>query len=188
MQLPDEAIEVMAQHALDPISPETAIVVIPGGGAPSRVDEEATAFGRYVCARAAEFRSQALLGCRPDHIPKVIAETNRCEGLMLPFFDPVRLSLRGNYVKFTDEMEQALSPQRHLDKLNAPLVVAYGTFETPEFQRQSRDFAAAVKAAGKPVELIVGDNYCHTELLETLCNPYGLLGAAILELMGLRGS
>src|SRR5262249_46704601 len=35
----------------------------------------------------------------------------------------------------------------------APITVTYGTLETPDFQRQSRDFAAAVKAAGKPVRL-----------------------------------
>ena len=64
---------------------------------------------------------------------------------------PVRLSKRSSYVKFTDEMEQAMSSQRHLDKLRAPMIVTYGTNETPEFQRQNRDFAAAVKAAGKPV-------------------------------------
>ena len=50
-------------------------------------------------------------------------------------------------------MVEALSPQRHLDRLSAPIVVAYGTFETPDFQRQTRDFAAAVKAAGKPASL-----------------------------------
>jgi arylformamidase len=88
-------------------------------------------------------------------------------------------------VKFTDEMVEALSPLRHLDQLRAPLIVAYGTYETPEFQRQARAFAAAAHAAGKPVELIVGDNYSHMELPETLCNPYGLLGAAVLDQMGL---
>src|SRR5580704_9720891 len=31
----------------------------------------------------------------------------------------------------------ALSPMRHLDRLHAPVVVAYGTCETPEFQRQN---------------------------------------------------
>jgi len=98
---------------------------------------------------------------------------------------PVRLSHRSSYVKFTDEMVAALSPQRHLDKLCAPLIVAYGTYETPEFQRQARDFAAAVRAAGKPVELLVGENYSHLELPETLCSPYGLLGAAVLEQMRL---
>jgi arylformamidase len=98
---------------------------------------------------------------------------------------PVRLTARANYVKFTDDMVDKLSPVRHLDRLRAPLTVSYGTYETPEFQRQGRDFAAAMQTAGKPVELIVGDNYCHTELLETLCNPYGLLGAAVLKQMGL---
>ena len=82
-------------------------------------------------------------------------------------------------------MELALSPQRHLDKLRAPLIVAYGTFETPEFQRQSRDFAAAVKAAGKPVQLLVGEGYNHFEMYETLANPYGVLGRAVLEQMQL---
>ena len=98
---------------------------------------------------------------------------------------PVRLSARANYVKFTDAMVEELSPIRHLDRLRAPLIVSYGTYETPEFQRQAREFAAAVQSAGKPVDLIIGDNYSHTELLETLCNPYGQLGAAVLEQMGL---
>jgi len=98
---------------------------------------------------------------------------------------PVRLSKRSKYVNFTDEIEQALSSQRHLDKLNAPIIVAYGTQETPEFQRQGRDFAAAVKAAGKPVELIVGEGFNHFELQETLGNPYGVAGRAALKLMNL---
>ena len=109
-----------------------------------------------------------------------------CSGM----FDlkPVRLSSRSGYVAFTDEMEQALSPQRHLDKLTAPIVVAHGTLETPEFQRQSRDFAAAVRAAGKRVELLVGDGYNHFELYETLANPYGLLGRAVLAQMNLSAA
>jgi arylformamidase len=98
---------------------------------------------------------------------------------------PVRLSKRSKYVAFTDEMEQKLSAMRHLDKLNTPLILTYGTYETPEFQRQSRDFAAAVKAAGKPVELLVGEGYNHFEMLETLANPYGLLGRAVLTQMKL---
>ena len=99
---------------------------------------------------------------------------------------PVRLSKRSAYVAFDDVCVEALSPIRHLDQLHAPVVVAYGTCETPEFQRQNREFAAAVAAAGKPVRLLVGEHYNHFELPETLGNPYGLLGRAALELMGLR--
>jgi len=107
--------------------------------------------------------------------------------LMSGMYDlkPVRLSKRSAYVKFTDEMEQALSTQRHLGKLNAPIIVSHGTLESPEFQRQARDFVAAVKAAGKPVELIVGEGYNHFEMPETFGNPYGLLGRAALEQMKL---
>ena len=62
---------------------------------------------------------------------------------------------------------------------------AYGTYETPEFQRQSRDFAAALKVAGKPVTLLVGEGYNHFEMPETFASPYGLLGRAVLEQMKL---
>ena len=99
---------------------------------------------------------------------------------------PVRLSARSNYVKFTDEAEETLSSQRHLDKLMAPVALVYGTAETPEFQRQSRDFAAAVKAAGKPVTLSVMEGYNHFEVSEQLANPYSLFGRAVLEQMKLR--
>jgi arylformamidase len=91
----------------------------------------------------------------------------------------VRLSKRSSYVKFTDEMEQTMSSQRQLDQLRAPIVVTYGTNETPEFQRQNRDFAAAVKAAGKPVELVEAPNFNHFEIAESLGNPYGPNGAAL---------
>jgi arylformamidase len=98
---------------------------------------------------------------------------------------PVRLSKRSAYVKFTDEVEDKLSAQRHLDKLVAPVRLIYGTLETPEFQRQSRDFAAAVQAAGKPVTLSVMDSCNHFEVMEQLGNPYSLFGRAVLEQMRL---
>ncbi len=99
---------------------------------------------------------------------------------------PVRLSKRSNYVNFDDETEEALSAQRHIDKINMPLIIAYGTLESPEFQRQSRDFAAAVKAAGKPVKLIVGEGFNHFEIQETMGNPFGLGGRAALSMMKLK--
>ena len=98
---------------------------------------------------------------------------------------PARLSARSNYIKFDDDMEQALSSIRHIELLRAPITVTYGTFETPEFQRQSRDFAAAVKAAGKPVELLEAPDFNHFEMCESFGNPYGPNGLAALKLMKL---
>jgi arylformamidase len=98
---------------------------------------------------------------------------------------PVRLSSRSSYIKFDDAMEDAMSSQRHIANLRAPIVVMYGTNETPEFQRQNREFAAAVKAAGKPVTLTVLPNHNHYEVQQTMASPYGWGGRAALALMGL---
>ena len=96
-----------------------------------------------------------------------------------------RLSARSRYVKFTDAIEEELSAQRHLDKVHMPLVLVHGTLETPDFQRQSRDFHAAVRAAGKPVDLIVAKGHNHFEIGESLGNPYGVMGRAAMEMMKL---
>jgi arylformamidase len=131
-----------------------------------------------------------LAGCVVTHdwakegLPRDILKTALLSSGMYDL-KPVRLSKRSKYVNFTDAMESELSAIRHLDRLHAPLVLTYGTYETPEFKRQTRDFAAAVKAAGKPVELLVAEGYNHFEMLETLANPYGLLGRALLGQMGL---
>ena len=98
---------------------------------------------------------------------------------------PVRLSQRGQYIKFDDDMENKMSSLRHLDLLRAPVVATYGSNETPDFQRQNRDFVAAVKAAGKPAEIIEAKNYNHFEMNESLANPYGPNGRAALAMMNL---
>jgi arylformamidase len=124
-------------------------------------------------------------GWREEGLPE-----NFCKGALLLSgmydLEPVPLSKRSAYVKFTDAMVEKLSSQRHLGGLHTPLVLAYGSCETPEFQRQTRDFFAAVQRLGKPAELIVGEAYNHFELLETLANPYGLTGRAMLRQMGLE--
>ena len=98
---------------------------------------------------------------------------------------PVRLSARSKYVNFSDDMVEQLSSIRHIDRLHCPIVVAYGDCESPEFQRQNKEFAQAVEKAGKKVKLIVARGYNHFEIAETLANPFGVLGRAALKLMGI---
>ena len=113
----------------------------------------------------------------------VIKGATLCSGMY--DLKPARLSARSSYVKFTDAVEDALSAQRHLDRINCPVTLVHGTLETPEFQRQSRDFAAVLRAAGKPVQLVVAPDYNHFEVGETLNNPYGFFGRAALAMMRL---
>ena len=44
--LPDEAVDILVERGTHPVSPLTQIIMVPGGGAIARVDEDATAFGQ----------------------------------------------------------------------------------------------------------------------------------------------
>ena len=136
--------------------------------------------GGHLCGVALVTDWQKDFGLPPDMVTGGL--------LMSGIYDlkPARLSgTRSAYIKFDDDMEQSLSSIRHIDLLRMPITVTYGTYETPEFQRQARDFADAVKAAGKPVELIEAPNFNHFEMCESLGNPYGPNGLAALKLMKL---
>ena len=90
---------------------------------------------------------------------------------------PVRLSKRSDYVAFTDESEEKLSSQRRLDRLNCPVIVAYGTFETPEFQRQNREFAGGGEGGRQAGHACWSrEGYNHFEIAEAIGNPLSLLG------------
>jgi arylformamidase len=94
---------------------------------------------------------------------------------------PVLLSARSSYVKLDKVEEDALSPMRHLDRASCPIAVAYGDGETPEFKRQARDFAAALKAKVRhPSTLVEGKSMNHFEVGLTLGEADGLLGRIAL--------
>jgi arylformamidase len=149
------------------------------GGDPDRFYIGGHSSGGHLCGVALVTDWQKQFG-----LPSDLVKGGLCMSGMYDM-KAVRLSRRSSYVHFNDEMEQVMSSQRHLDLLRAPIIVTYGTNETPEFQRQNRDFSAAVKAAGKPAELIEAVGYNHQEMGESLGNPYGPNGRAALALMKL---
>jgi arylformamidase len=152
------------------------------GGDPARLYVGGHSSGGHLCAVA------MITNWPVDfNLPADVVKGGLCISGMYEM-EPVRLSYRREYIAFTDEMADAMSPQRHIGKLAAQVVVSYGALETPEFQRQARDFAAAVKAAGKPVTLIKSYDYYHDEMAETLGNPYSPSGRAALAMMGLERS
>jgi arylformamidase len=59
---------------------------------------------------------------------------------------PVLLSARRDYVRLSAEEAAALSPIRHAARIAAPVFVAWGTAESPEFIRQSEAMADATAA------------------------------------------
>lgn len=117
-------------------------------------------------------------------LPKNLFKGGLCSSGMFDL-EPVSLSARRNYIDFTPQMVSDLSPIRHLANLHCPLVVSYGSLESPEFKRQSIEFSNALSKEAKTHELVLAQGFNHFEVLETLANPYGFLGAATLKLMGL---
>ena len=152
------------------------------GGDPGRFYIGGHSSGGHLCGVALVTDWEKSFGLPPDFVKGGLCMSGMYD------MKPVRLSKRSSYVKFDDDLEQAMSSQRHLDLLRAPVVVTYGTDETPEFQRQNRDFAAAVKSAGKKIELIEAPNYNHFEMVESLSNPYGPNGRAALALVQLSST
>jgi arylformamidase len=149
------------------------------GGDPNRLYVGGHSSGGHLCGVVMVTDWQKDFG-----VPDDILKGGMCMSGMYDL-KPVRLSWRSSYVKFDDAMEQAMSSIRHLDKVRAPITVTYGTFETPEFQRQGRDFAAALKAAGHKVNLVELAHYAHLEAEESLSHPYVGNGRIAIEMMGL---
>ena len=98
---------------------------------------------------------------------------------------PVRLSARSNYVRFTARSRGRAQHPAPPPRISCPVVLAYGTKETPEFQRQTRDFAAALDKAGKPMQRLVADGYNHLRDHRDDGEPLGLIGRAALAQMKL---
>jgi len=95
---------------------------------------------------------------------------------------PCRLNYLNAALNLTEDDVARLSPILHLPRREVPQVVAYGTRELPELQRQSRDYAAALDGAGRPAELLPVVGCDHFSILEELAHPAGRLVEALARL------
>ena len=96
--LPDDAIDVLVETATQPVSPFTQIIVIPGGGAIARVDDDAMAFGQ----RSARFNVHYLsMWEEPADTERNVAYTKSLSGAMKPW------STGGAYLNFLGDEGQA---------------------------------------------------------------------------------
>ena len=152
------------------------------GGDPERLFVSGHSSGAHLAACVLTTAWQTEFG-----LPANLVKGGLCASGMYDL-QPVSLSSRRNYVTFDPPTIASLSPIHHLDRLTSPVIVAHGTLETPEFQRQSREFTVALKGVGKLTDAIVLDGYNHFDVSESLGNPYGLLGRAVLRQMKLTSS
>lgn len=115
--------------------------------------------------------------------PAKVFKTGTCVSGMYDL-RPVMLSARSAYVKLSAEEEDEFSAMRHLDRVRCPILVAYGDKESPEFQRQGRTFAAALRDQRLPSDELVLSGSNHFEGIRTMMDGTSPLARAVLTRLG----
>jgi arylformamidase len=75
------------------------------------------------------------------------------------------------------------SPILHVRGDGAPMVLAYGELETPEFHRQAASFQSACNAVGLHTRLLPLPGALHNSAIDSFVDPQSALCHALLDLM-----
>ena len=97
--------------------------------------------------------------------------------------EPVRLSSRNDYLDLDPASARSLSPITRIPSGGRPLIVGWGERELDEFQRQSREFAAAWGEQGGPVHTVVRPTCNHFDMTTELGQPESPVLQAFLEMI-----
>jgi arylformamidase len=97
--------------------------------------------------------------------------------------EPIRLSYLNAKLRLDRGGVTRLSPMKNVPLASPPLVIAYGTAELPELQRQSCEYAEARANAGLAGKLVALAGHNHFTILEELAQPEGALTSLLLELL-----
>jgi arylformamidase len=99
---------------------------------------------------------------------------------------PVSLSYRQSYLKLSAADVEELSAIRHVDRIPCPVVVAYAENDTPEFKRQAKAFAKALKGGSRHSSRVkVAPGLNHYDHSFTLGYEDAIMGNMALQQMGL---
>ena len=96
--------------------------------------------------------------------------------------EPCRLNYLNDNLRLTAAQAAETSPILHLPKKSAPVVLAYGTGELPELQRQSVAYHEARRAAGLPSELLPLADFNHFSIMDQLEASDGALATTAARL------
>ncbi|NBW79072.1 MAG: alpha/beta hydrolase [Betaproteobacteria bacterium] len=182
-------VQWLTEAGFDVVIPDFSVVQDVGGDLQVLVNQLCAAFERvlkalhasqsevHLCGHSSGAHLAACLAVRfasCDNLRSLTA----CSGMY--DLEPVSLSSRNLYVKFTQEVIENLSPIRYAHQFRIPVNLLVGSLESPEFMRQAQAFHAQLDQHQAFTRLTVGEGLNHFEILETLQTyPQGLFAQCL---------
>jgi arylformamidase len=102
--------------------------------------------------------------------------------------EPIRLSSLNEAIQMSWEEARQHSPLHQVPDSMPSVVLAFGTHERPEIQRQSTDYGSALCANGHHAVLLPVEGADHFSILETLSDGEGEVAKALRALAMTPGS
>jgi arylformamidase len=116
-------------------------------------------------------------GAPPDLLKGGLVLSGMCD------LEPVVLAAGNRHVKVTPAELIELSPVHRLRTVRCPVIVAWGSGDSPEFRRQGALMAQHLRAAGRLAGTYVLDGVNHFEILDALGSDGSPLALGTLALL-----
>lgn len=97
--------------------------------------------------------------------------------------EPIRLCFLNQVVGLDAAMARRQSPQHHVPKTAAPLILSVGGIESPEFHRQQDDYAQAWRAQGLECRVVTQDGGHHFDMIDRWSDENHPLFKAFMEMI-----
>jgi arylformamidase len=146
------------------------------GGDPNRISICGHSAGAQIAMRTLE-TDWSQFGRVPDDVIKAAGAVSGIYDL-----EAIRLSSTNNDVRLDQEQSLRNSPMFHPLRRRVPLVLSTGDKDNEEFQRQTKDFAAALGQKSYDFDYVVAEGHNHFSILDAMTDPNDPLGNKLLNL------
>jgi arylformamidase len=146
------------------------------GGDPNRISVFGHSAGTQIAARTLETDWSEFDRVPDDVITSMIGVSGVSD------LEPIRLSSTNNDVRLDAEAALRNSPMLRPLRRRVPMLLAYGTTDNSEFQRQTKDFAAALRQKNYDCECLEIEGSNHFTILDDMSDPSKSLCKRMVEL------